>query len=64
MKAVTKERIAIVCVIAVLLWGVEPTPPRIAAAILGGCLFWWLAGRLRRPRPSEQPAPPEFPGKG
>jgi hypothetical protein len=59
MKSVAIERIAIVFLVALLLLSVEPTTPRIAAAITGGCLFWWLAGRLRRLAPPPRDSSPK-----
>lgn len=44
MKAVAKERIAIIVVSALLLWSWGPTLPHVTAAIVGVVFFCWFVG--------------------
>ena len=44
MLTITKERVAIVLVTALLLWSSGPTPPHVAAAVVGVAFFWSFVG--------------------
>ncbi len=44
MLTITKERVALVVVTALLLWSWGPALPHIAAAVAGVSFFWWFVG--------------------
>ena len=50
-SSLTKERVAIVVVSAVLLWSWGPTPAHIAGAVAGVAFFCWFVGWRRPPEP-------------
>lgn len=57
MLKLTKERVVLVLVTALLLWSWGPTAPHIAAAVVGVVFFWWFVGPNERAR-AEAHQPP------